>query len=104
VERTVTPKFDPRPYWRVVEDCLVELHGLSRTEARRSVSELRARLKALPPGIDRDIIYHEEPVHVAADLVGRNLPHETYRQPYDQILERHYPSLRTGYVAQSTSA
>ena len=41
------------PYWRVVEDCLVELYGMSRPEARSDVAELKARLKALPSGIDQ---------------------------------------------------
>jgi hypothetical protein len=102
--RALIPGFDPRPYWRVVEDSLVEIHGLPRGEARKLLSELKAHLRALPPDIDRDIIYHDEPINVASDLVDQNLPHETYRQKYDEILERHYPHWRSRRAEPSTSA
>ena len=100
----MTTKYDPSPYWRVVEDSLVEIHSLPRGEARNLVSEYRANLRALPPDIDQDIVYHDEPVNVASKLVDRYPPHETYRQQYDQILERHYPLLRLRSVSHFESA
>jgi hypothetical protein len=102
--RSLTIKYDPTPYWRVVEDSLVEIHDLSRGEARKLVAELRGRLNALPPEIDQDIIYHDEPINVAADLVDRNLPEEIFGERYDRILLRHAPLLRLRSVARSTSA
>jgi hypothetical protein len=102
--RSLTVKYDPSPYWRVVEDSLVEIHALSRGEARNLVAELQDRLNALPPDIDQDIIYHDEPINVAADLVDRDLPEAIYRERYDRILRRHAPFLRLRSVAQSTSA
>jgi hypothetical protein len=91
----LTTKYDPSPYWRVVEDSLVEIHGLPRGEARNLVSEYRANLRALPPDIDQDIIYH---------LVDRNLPHDAYGEQYRRILERHAPLLRLRPLAISTPA
>jgi hypothetical protein len=88
----------------VVEDCLVEFHGMSRSEARRDVAELKARLKALPPGIDRDSIYHDEPVNVASKWVDEQPPYKDYGEQYDRILERHYPQLRGRHLTQSTPA
>lgn len=98
------PGFDPRPYWRVVEDSLVELHGLKRSEARNLLSELKAHLRALPPDIDRDIIYHDEPVNVASKLMDEQPPYKDVGEQYDRILERHYPQLRTRHLTESTSA
>ena len=98
------PRFDPRPYWRTVEDCLVELFGMSRAEARRDVAELKARLKALPPGVDRDIIYHDEPVNVASRWVDEKPPYQDFGEQYNRILERHYPQLRSRRLTESTPA
>jgi len=102
--RSLTIKYDPSPYWRIVEDSLVEIHGLSRGEARKLIAELLERLDALPPDVDQDVIYHDEPINVAADLVDRNLPEEVYRERYDRIRRRHAPFLRLRSVAQSTPA
>lgn len=99
--RSLTTKYDPNPYWRAVEDSLVEIHGLPRRDARNLVSEYRANLSALPPDIDQDIVYHDEPINVASDLVDRKLPHEAYGEQYRRILERHAPLLRLRSVAQS---
>jgi len=103
VARAVSPSPYRRAYWRVVEDCLVELHGMSRSEAEAEVAELRARLKTLPQGLGSGFIYHQEPIHQAADLVGQDLPPETYGRQYDEILERHYPHLPTRHLTESTS-
>ena len=102
--RAVSPSPDRRAYWRVVEDCLVELYGLSRSEAETEIVELRARLKTLPKGMGSGFIFHQEPIHQAADLVGQDLSPETYGRKYDEILERHYPILRGRKLTQSTSA
>jgi hypothetical protein len=104
VARAVSPSPDRRAYWRAVEDCLVELYGMSRSEAEAGVAELRARLKTLPQGMNSGFIYHQEPIHQAADLVGQDLSPETYGRKYDKILERHNPVLRGRNLTESTSA
>lgn len=102
--RTVISKADRRSYWRVVEDCLVELFGMSRAEAKRDVTEMKARLKALPPDVDREIIYHDEPVNVASKWVDERPPYKDFGERYDRIVERHYPHLRARHPTQSASA
>lgn len=102
--RAVTLRLDRRLYWRVVEDCLVELFGMARSEARRDAAELKARQKALPPDMDRDVIFHEEPINVASKWVDEQPPYKDYGEQYDRILERYYPQLRTSRPTQSTPA
>jgi hypothetical protein len=102
--RSLTIKYDPSPYWRIVEHSLVEIYGLVRGEARSLISELQERLNSLPSDVDQDIIYHDEPIHVAADLVDRNFSEELHGERYDRIRLRHGPFLRLRSVARSTSA
>ena len=102
--RSLTIKYDPSPYWRIVEDSLVEIYCLSGGEARKLIAELQERLDALPADVDQDIIYHDEPIDVAADLVNRDLPEEADRERYDRIRRRHGPFLRLRSVAESISA
>jgi hypothetical protein len=98
------PNFDTRPYWNVVEDCFVEFHALSRREAKREVSDRQARLDRVPPGIDRDIIYHDEPFNLACKILGQDLPPDLYQERYLQILERHYPHMGARRTESSTTA
>ena len=102
--RSLTTKYDPSPYWRVVEVSLIEIHGLPRGWAKTLVSEFRARLTALPPGIDGDIIYHDEEFNVACRLAGRNLSEDEFQLEYDEIIDRHYPGWRTQTAVPSRSA
>jgi hypothetical protein len=104
VARAIDPKIDECAYWRVVEDCLVELYGMSRSAAESEVVEARARLDTLPPDFDRGFITHLEEIHQAAGLAGQDLPPEVYGPTYDAILERHYPVLRGWKQKQSTPA
>jgi hypothetical protein len=104
VARSLTTKYDPSSYWRVVEDCLVELFGLPRNDAQNDVSEYRARLNSLPPDVDQDIVYHDEPFNVASDLADRKLSWELHQEQYHRILERHAPLLRLRVLAESASA
>jgi hypothetical protein len=57
-------------FWNVVEDCLVEFHGLPKATAIERTTKLRKELKSMPPDEDSNLIYHEEPYFVAADLAG----------------------------------
>jgi hypothetical protein len=88
----------------MVVDCLVEFHDMRRTEAKQLVSEFKANLQALPPEIDRDIVYHDEPFNVACDLAGNDLPSGRYDEQYDVIRDRHYPGwllVRERYMASA---
>ncbi len=77
-------------FWEVVEDCLTDIHGLSRSEARRRSHVLRAEIESPPPGLSSDIFYHAEPFDVACDLAGNRLDIWQYRGQYDLILNRHH--------------
>lgn len=76
-------------FWDVVMDCLVEFHQLALPVAQGRVSPLRAQIDQPPPGIDGDLIYHDEPFDVACRLAGKDLDLAQYRTRYDQILRRH---------------
>jgi hypothetical protein len=77
-------------FWAVVEDCLVELHGLSRQVARQKSTDLRTRVELPQPGIINDIFYHAEPLYVAYDLAEEDLDDDPKAQKqYDTLLERY---------------
>jgi hypothetical protein len=76
-------------FWSVVEECLREFHHLSPVDAVEKGRELRRKLKAAPPGIMGELIYHDEPFDVACELAGRHLDLGQYRAQYDAILSRH---------------
>jgi hypothetical protein len=88
---SLTPKYDPEPYWKTVEDCLVELHHMKRHEAQRKLSALRLDVESVPPGRGRDIFYHIEEFDLACGVAGQELDLKQYRDAYDQIVIRHYP-------------
>lgn len=88
--RTVTVSPNRRRYWAVVEDCLVEIHGLTRREARQKVSRLLRDLVSDLPEIDTDIIYHSEQFEIANDLAGRQLDRAPHNDVYWPIMLRHY--------------
>ena len=100
----MSPRFNPALYWGVVEDCLVDIHGLGRAEARKRIADFKAWMASLPPDIDGDIIYHDEQFRVACDLAGRVLSQDDYQRQYDQIVDRHYPGwllVRERYMASA---
>jgi hypothetical protein len=76
-------------FWDVVEDCLVEIHGLSKPAAHQRSVDLRARIESPPTGMSSEIFYHAEPFDVACDIAGRQLDLSHYRFQYDYILNRH---------------
>jgi hypothetical protein len=83
---TVPPK--RRPLWAVVEHCLVEIHGLSRRDARQRVAWLLEDLASTPPALDSEIIYHAEQFDIACNLAGRDLDRAEHDQTYRRILLR----------------
>jgi hypothetical protein len=99
----LSPRFDPAPYWGVVEDCLVDIHGLSCPEARKRIADLQVWMASLPHD-DGNIVYHDEQFRVACELAGRELSQDDYQQNYDEIIDRHYPGwlqVRESYLAQT---
>lgn len=76
-------------FWQVVEECLIEIHGLSKPEAHRRSRDLYTRIEATPAGMSSDIFYHAEPFDVACDMAGRQLALSQYRRQYDPIVQRH---------------
>ncbi len=76
-------------FWQVVKDCLIDIHGLSPSEAQKRSRDLRAEIESPPQGLSSDIFYHAEPFDVACDLAGNQLDVLQYRSQYDLILDRH---------------
>lgn len=78
-------------FWQAVVDCLEQFHGVPRVQAKARVFDLRSDIEAGPyHTFEPDIIYHDEPLYVAARLAGchteftRNLP------AYRAIRERRF--------------
>jgi|1186.fasta_scaffold210842_2 hypothetical protein len=88
--RTVMVPAKRRRYWAVVEDSLVEIHGLTKREARQRISLLLKDLASAPPEIDTEIIYHAEQFAIANDLAGQQLDRAKYTDVYHRIVLRHY--------------
>jgi hypothetical protein len=70
-------------FWKVVEDCLVEIHRLSRTDAHKRCSDLRKRIESPADDLSSDLFYHNEPIDVASRLKGSQLP-------LAQVLRHHW--------------
>jgi hypothetical protein len=77
-------------FWNVVKDCLENIHRMNGYDAERKSEDLRRRIESPPPGISSEIFYHAEPFDVACDIAETYLDLQSYRNPYDQILARHY--------------
>ena len=82
-------------FWQVVEDCLVELHGRSRSDAVTLVQGLHDRLRASPPGTDINLIYHAEQFEIANDLAGEKLNRRERAHEYDRIVHRYYAGMKS---------
>jgi hypothetical protein len=76
-------------FWDVVEECLIEIHGLPRPDAHQRSMDLRSRIESPPSGMSSDIFYHAEPFDVACDIVGKPLDLAEYRRQYNPILSHH---------------
>jgi hypothetical protein len=76
-------------FWKVVEECLVQIHRLEPMEARARSTDLRKRIEHPPRGLDGDDIYHAEPFDVACDIAGNAFDIATYRKKYDSIARKY---------------
>lgn len=77
-------------FWRVVEDCLVEIHKLARVDAQARVGNLRGKVDQPPVGLSSEVIYHDEPFDVACDLANKQQSLPQHRNQYEGILQRHH--------------
>lgn len=81
-------------FWKVVEDCLDELHHIPRPQAEQSSERLRRQIEAYqsdaPTGSPIDIFYHNEPFDVSCDIAKNQIPLQPNRAKYDKILGRHH--------------
>ena len=78
-------------YWSIVEDCLVVIHGLNRSEARKKCASLRKKMERTHKGATDDMFYHNEPFYMASDIADDELAVEddVIRCKYDGILAAH---------------
>jgi hypothetical protein len=77
-------------FWKVVLDCLIELHGLSAFDATQRSRDLRNRIETAPAGMSAETFYHAEPFDVSCDLAGNQLDIAHHRTVYDAILQKHH--------------
>ncbi len=88
-------------FWVVVQDCLVQFHKFSKSEAAEKVTDLQRRLGNihLPSQGDYtgetqesfdELIYHSEPWNLACNLAGQELPLDPNRTAYQRILEQNH--------------
>ena len=77
-------------YWLTVTSCLVEFYGVDPDEASLKVNGVLSRLKEdedFHP--TNDLVYHAEPIHIAADLMGREVERtEAFYKTYRQLEQR----------------
>ncbi len=73
-------------FWDVVARCLVEFYRYSDEEAFKSVEDYRWKIAKLPRR-QHSLIFHNEPINLAADLSGKSLKLDDHsRAMYAQIL------------------
>lgn len=88
-----SPGLDPQAkdaFWNVVQDCLVEIHGLSLFEAIQKSRDLRTQIETTATRMSSEMIYHAEPFEVACDLAGKHLNLTSLHAQYEVILSRHH--------------
>jgi hypothetical protein len=77
-------------FWMVVKDCLIELYGMPDEAAAKAVRSLWSRKpngrRVIPSA--RNLIYHSEPIHIASDLAGDEIPSEALWDGYQRLLKR----------------
>jgi hypothetical protein len=87
------PRDEAEAFWTVTTDCLIEFHGLSRVDAEHGVKALRASLADVRVAGAEEMIYHDEPFHVACDIAGRDLDRfaPEIATEYQRMLEGPFP-------------
>src|SRR6266511_4408762 len=85
-------------YWQIIEDCLVELHGLTRQDAAARCEDRRRRLGEGRNEED-DLFYHNEELYVANALAGHDLDDSKVDAAYRAICARYWPEFYAGVAA-----
>lgn len=76
-------------YWQIVRDCMTELLDVSEDAALRRIRDFRLRLQQGPADFVAEIVYHEEPLRLAARLAEKAEPEtEMARMRYREIMHR----------------
>ena len=80
-------------FWDIVAECLVDFHGLDETAARKKTKELRHRLRKSDRPSEKifpsEIIYHDEPFHIACALVDKELDLIQHHEKYKIIMAQY---------------
>jgi hypothetical protein len=87
-------------FWSAVQECLVQFHHFSRSAAAEKVTDVWRRLGNLTPTPQEsiesdgltfdDMIYHEEPWYIACYIAKNELPLESNRSAYLQVLKQNH--------------
>lgn len=93
-------------FWKTVADCLVEFFDMDPQRASELVLGLYDRtVKEIdaPKKSGRDSIYHAEPIHIAADLAGREPDRNAlFYTNYRRIQNRNLKRLRGMSISSET--
>ena len=60
----------PTAYWQIVLASLIRLGKVPAARARDLLTQYRVRLQSMPTGMNRDMVYHNEPWQLALQLSG----------------------------------
>jgi hypothetical protein len=77
-------------YWRLVCDCLVAFHQFTEGKALDTIQAFRVKLFALNDQGASELIYHQEPFYLAAQLASGEAREPTKKEAaqYDEMLKR----------------
>jgi hypothetical protein len=78
-------------FWAIVEACLVEIYGMPDEAAAKAVRSLWSRgakgVRVVPS--IRSLFYHSDPIHIAMNIAGDEIPSDALWERYEQLLRRH---------------
>ena len=80
----VYPEEIRRQYWDLVERSMTEVFGTSPQCAAQRVGDYRELINVAPPA-EQILVYHQEPINVAADLAGVETISEEHKIRYMKI-------------------
>ena len=90
----MTTEQSVKEFWEIVHACLVELYRMpdeKATDAMQRLWDRRANgRRVVPPA--RNLVYHSQPIHIAIDLAGDEIPSEALWDGYRRLLKRYEPS------------
>lgn len=82
--RASAPSSIASAFWEAVLGCLVTFHAYSPGDARMALDRMQSRVNKAP---DPDLILHDEPFYVAADIAKSKIRLEgEFAKTYSRIL------------------